>query len=248
MMNRKPILTQAMHLMDHTEEVMSQAKEVAMACYEDQGLPQHAQQVVVSAAAMKTPQQGKMAPLAKGKPSRPKSTREKAPKANDWLKGVGSFFVVMAPLLMALLFCSSLAFLLLHESASTPTASSAPAPVPYQKEVENLRLMAAALQTEDMVELAKGVQPKNVSADERDGLALGNYMAIQKLGPITVTDREGRPELRWSQVSQAVCHALVQDIYDYPSPGSGVEVTIDGQNAGVSCAGPNHTIVLTPHL
>lgn len=71
--------------------------------------------------------------------------------------------------------------------------------------------------------------------------------AVVKAGQILVVDREGHPEMRWSNVSQEVCHALVEDIWNIPSK-RGIAATVDGKSTGFSCQGPSHLIVLTPHL
>jgi hypothetical protein len=233
MVNRKPILTQAMHLMDHTDQVMNQAKGVAQTCYEAQGLPQHAQQVVASAEAMKN--KVKISSTVQTKPSSPGLPKKTSSEGWSWRDA-------------ALMLCGAilanfplLSMLIFGTSGSPATA------VPGQEEVINMRFMAAHLSTEDLASLAKGVQPDNVSSNEDRGMTPKDYADIQKLGLLTVIDREGRPELHWSGVSNPVCHLLVKDIYAHPS-NSNVEVTVNGQSVGVSCAKAANAIVLAPKL
>lgn len=71
--------------------------------------------------------------------------------------------------------------------------------------------------------------------------------AVLAAGDVLVVDREGHPEMRWSNVSQEVCHAMVQDIWESPST-RGIAASVDGKSTGFSCQGPKHLIVLTPHL
>jgi hypothetical protein len=237
-MNRQPVLNQAMHLMDHTESVMNQACGVAQACYEDQGLSRHARQVPLSAKAMAvtaSPARKLKVDMSNERPTRTVASNNEAGTAVVWAFGLSMAFVL-----------GGLGFCILAPRPSSQTISAS-ASVPYHNEVVNLRYMAENLTTADVATLAKGVQPDDVSSDEKHGMTPKDYADIQKLGPLAVIDREDRPELHWSEVSGDVCHALVKNIYASPSS-SNVEVTVNGQSVGVSCAKDANAIVLAPRL
>lgn len=227
---RQPVITEAMRLMDHADDVVSQGRTLAQKCFEDQGLPEHARAVMKSDSP---PNEGESSPT-----SHSSSVRREGLSAVDKLV-IGMIMCGCVMLGWGLLRSG------LHELAQT--AAQPASPPPYATEVTNMRWMAATLSTADMIQLAKGQQPSDVSSDEREGVTPEDYRALEKLGTVTVVDREGRPEIRWQHLSGAVCHALVKDIYQSAST-HGVVVTVDGQNTGVSCAGSNHDIVLTPHL
>lgn len=68
-------------------------------------------------------------------------------------------------------------------------------------------------------------------------------MRIRQHGDVVVMDKHGRAVVVWSKVDSAMCEAVVKSVNENPSV---LSFAIDGSSEHVSCAGPSHTIQISP--
>lgn len=213
--------------------LMDQAERLARESFEAQSLPHLAAQVGPAREQMVT---------TSGSESKGLATAEMKDHASDLKRSRSkNVFWDVCGGTIGLVITLGFVLFAFHEFRSAAPQSARSAPF---SAVENIRDIAGSLSTQDVQALKAGH-----TYTFRDGseLTIADWRAIERAGHVTVVDQMGRPELHWSNVSASVCKAFVQDVYGDPSA-HGVAATVDGRATDVSCAGPSHEIVLTPHL
>lgn len=215
-----------------TMELMDRAEALARDCFEKQGMPTEARLVAT------------MVPEAPAAAPALVDLKSPAPSSRNPFKWV-LFIPVLLPLsLIAAVFAD---YAKNNASSSTHAAPSAQA-IQWTG-IRTVRGMAARLTTDEartILAAPSGSKDVNAIADIY-GITPEAVVTTRRLGKVSVIDRVGRPEVHWSGVSQETCTAIVQDIYGSPSE-SGVQASVDGKSVGVSCDGPSHEVVLSPHL
>jgi hypothetical protein len=207
-------------MMEKAQAELHRAGARARACYEAQGMPDHAQRVTQVVQAFDTS-------AVTDHPIQPTSSlpSEAAASVSSKRKDVG--------MVVWLIFMTTPLFVLAGKCLSR--AQPDPAPPAHIDQVRQVRRLAE-FRSADLEALMKG---KPVG-----GMDVSDMMAIIQLGPLSATDHHGRPEVEW-EVPSDVCRTLVQDIYRDPS--YQVAVTVDGTNVNVSCEGSGlHEIKLEP--
>lgn len=225
------MITEAMQIMDHVEAINPSvplaAEQLARKCYQEQGLSVDEATFRQVARLMMPKKEGHREPAQGVAPKTIKEKRSSFLPPIKWLEiTLGALLGVAVIIVFKTMFFAltpSLPQFLQGHLSSPPSAKTV---------VNDVRIAIASENTNQF----QAWMTKDNSGK-----------AIQSMGKAMVVNREGRPELQWSGVSAEVCHAMVVDIYDEPSR-SGVAAFIDGKSTGFSCAGPNHQILLTPHL
>lgn len=232
--------SEQVHLQAH--QLMDRAQRLAEKTFEEQGLAELATHVRQSNAVVL--------------PSEALTTQEVPSQDSDMtvatkvLRAVVFLTGVIPVFFMCVYMGMTAADYVFGEHSATTSAIP-----PVQQAIDSVRVIAATATTRQVEALAAGKdQMLDVNHYTNGGyshmdqkMSASDFKVIQRLGAVSVVDREGRPELTWAKVSSDTCHQLVQDIYNAPST-YGVGVTVDGKSQGVSCAGPDHTIVFSPHL
>lgn len=213
-----------------TMDIMDRAEALARNCFQNQGMETEAQ--AVTAVVQDLPVI--VEPTSKEVPVAVKS------KLPAWF-----FFhlIVRVLFLLAIPALAILVIVLLANEVSEASYASDVPPSPQELAVDAVRGLAVGLSTER----AKSVVSSPVRDDRTERISPASVVAAQKLGQLSIIDRVGRPEIRWSGISKETCMAFVKDAYRYPDV-STVQTTVDGKAAGVSCDGPSHEVILSPHL
>ena len=208
-------------------DIMDRAEAMARDCFQKQGMETEAQ--AVTAVVESLP--GAVASLPA--PVKEKSVPPAASNVNRMLEKIClTAICLLPPIAVACAFACA---------PVTPTESKTVSP--QWTGIRTVRGMAARFTTEE----AQRVVASSARDDDTNSITPEAMATTKRLGQVSIIDRVGRPEVHWSGVSQETCTAIVKDIYDSPSE-RGVVATVDGKSVGVSCDGPSHEVVLSPHI
>ena len=217
-------------------DIMDRAEAMARDCFQKQGMETEAQ--LVAAVVNEDP-----VGVAAAEPPAPALTQQTSTKASSSAFHLDEFVLVLPILIFLAGFTTIYLSRIIKDTAASSTRSSPPAVSAQWTGIRTVRGMAGRLTTDE----ARSALTGSALDTNTEWLTPEALAITRRLGQVSVIDRVGRPEVHWSGLSQETCTAIVKDIYASPSE-SGVLATVDGKFVGVSCDGPSHEVVLSPHL